>query len=1002
MWIQAMQQDSILGGRARLLLILAALTLSFAALPLEAQEDLPAPQIPGRVHTLTVTRLSGAFELNWSAPSDGGPVTGYRIWRRLPDQGETELQMLVNDTGSTATSYVDRSDVGTLKRVYRVQALNSAGAGQVSHPAQVFPTATPPPTATPTPTCGEQLASQRNALVALYEATGGDNWTTRTNWLSAQPVGAWFGVTTWGGCAVTHLRLSNNNLIGSIPSALGKLNKLVEMNLSWNKLTGAIPSELGDLSKLQLLYLDHNDLTGAIPSKLGDLSLLRHLIFHNNNLSGSIPAELGKLSKLTHLDLGSTSVSGAIPSELGKLSRLEVLWLGHNKLSGSIPPELGNLSLLQHLFLRNNNLSGSIPSALGKLSNLTIMDLNHTNLSGSIPSELGNLSKLEVLVLQVTNVSGAIPPELGNLSKLKYLHIKQAELTGSIPPELGKLSKLKVLELQENNLSGSIPSDLGNLSNLEELRLYSNNLSGSIPSELGKLSKLKHLGISRNNLCGAVPESLFRVPEHDLNHLNLRACATVTPVATDTVTATPTVTATHTPSSTAIPTDTLTPTPTATHTPTLTPTDTPTVAPTSTPTATPTPAPKPGCVNVGPGAYWLFPSSNFLSGAITVHDSDQCDSTGTTQDIGADGYVYTSAGQSAAESLCSAGHGGGAYQAQQQAFNTSLYACRFVPPTDTPIPPTDTPMPATDTPVPPTDTPVPPTNTPMPQQQQQSNPPAQTRPGRAHSLSVAQSGSSVALNWSAPGDGGSVASYRIWRRLPDMGEDGVRVIVNDTGSTATSFVDSGAVGGQKHIYRVQALNSRGEGQQSKPAQIVVKAAAAPVASNTPIPPTNTPIPPPPPTNTPIPPPPPTNTPVPPPPPTNTPVPPPPPTNTPVPPPPPTNTPIPPPPPTNTPAPVLEAPGRAQGLTATLSDGSVSLSWSAPDDGGAVTGYRIWRRLPDKGEKDLTALVENTGNAATSYVDSSAEERQKHIYRVQALNAAGEGQRSKPAQIVVRQ
>ena len=83
-----------------------------------------------------------------------------------------------------------------------------------------------------------------------------------------------------------------------------------------------------------------------------------------------------------------------------------------------------------------------------------------------------------------------------------------------------------------------------------------------------------------------------------------------------------------------------------------------------------------------------------------------------TQQIGADGYVYSAAGQSAAEALCQAGHGGsGAYLAQQQAFNrrlSGLANCgrrltrlfrqlthqfrrpiRPVPPTNTPIPPTN-------------------------------------------------------------------------------------------------------------------------------------------------------------------------------------------------------------------------------------------------------------------------------------------------------------------------
>ena len=52
-------------------------------------------------------------------------------------------------------------------------------------------------------------------------------------------------------------------------------------------------------------------------------------------------------------------------------------------------------------------------------------------------------------------------------------------------------------------------------------------------------------------------------------------------------------------------------------------------------------------MNVGPGTYWLFPRSNFLSGTITVYASDQCEATGSsTQAIGADGYVVTDLGRS--------------------------------------------------------------------------------------------------------------------------------------------------------------------------------------------------------------------------------------------------------------------------------------------------------------------------------------------------------------------
>ena len=46
---------------------------------------------------------------------------------------------------------------------------------------------------TPVPTTE---ATDRDVLVALYHATGGDNWTNNENWLSDAPIGTWYGVTT--------------------------------------------------------------------------------------------------------------------------------------------------------------------------------------------------------------------------------------------------------------------------------------------------------------------------------------------------------------------------------------------------------------------------------------------------------------------------------------------------------------------------------------------------------------------------------------------------------------------------------------------------------------------------------------------------------------------------------------------------------------------------------------------------------------------------------------
>ena len=48
----------------------------------------------------------------------------------------------------------------------------------------------------------------RAALVALYNATGGPNWSRNDNWLSDAPIDEWFGVDTGSSGRVTVLDLN--------------------------------------------------------------------------------------------------------------------------------------------------------------------------------------------------------------------------------------------------------------------------------------------------------------------------------------------------------------------------------------------------------------------------------------------------------------------------------------------------------------------------------------------------------------------------------------------------------------------------------------------------------------------------------------------------------------------------------------------------------------------------------------------------------------------------
>ena len=65
------------------------------------------------------------------------------------------------------------------------------------------PSATAERTDTSEPTTTPE--TDREALIALYNATGGPNWSNNTNWLSDAPLDQWHGVTTDGTGRVARL-----------------------------------------------------------------------------------------------------------------------------------------------------------------------------------------------------------------------------------------------------------------------------------------------------------------------------------------------------------------------------------------------------------------------------------------------------------------------------------------------------------------------------------------------------------------------------------------------------------------------------------------------------------------------------------------------------------------------------------------------------------------------------------------------------------------------------
>jgi hypothetical protein len=103
------------------------------------------------------------------------------------------------------------------------------------------------------------LVTDSLALVALYNATGGPTWTTRTNWLTGD-VDTWFGITV-NGQSITAVNLPSNKLTSDVPDPLVDIQALQTVNLSGNSLTSIPDFSLN--TEITTLNVSNNRLTFA-------------------------------------------------------------------------------------------------------------------------------------------------------------------------------------------------------------------------------------------------------------------------------------------------------------------------------------------------------------------------------------------------------------------------------------------------------------------------------------------------------------------------------------------------------------------------------------------------------------------------------------------------------------------------------------------------------------------------------------------------------------------
>ena len=457
----------------------------------------------------------------------------------------------ISPVSTSATFTIDSIDF-TMTGPYTCNVTNTLVTGLTLQSAPIY---------IELPPCNQQDSL---ALVALYNATDGANWTNNTNWLTGQ-VKDWYGITTHCG-RVTDIHLDYNHLKGSLPADIGQLTELLSLQLNWNgSLYGSsLPPELGNLTKLKYLKLKSCFLFGTIPSEIGQLVNLEYLDLSHNQLTGAIPLEINNLTKISSLYLDANRFN-SLP-DLNAPVSLNKLFIKNNKLTFEDleynmdlnqtvtsfvyspqetfgTPDTVVLNLYDSYTLNTTCggtqnhyqwfLNGDSISPGSTTAPFTIDSINYT-MTGAYTCKVTNTLVTELTLLSAPIYLKLVEPSCNQQDSLALVALYNATdganwknntnwLTGQVKNWYGITTlggRVSEINLYENNLNGLLPADLWQLTELLSLRLGSNQkLNGSsLPPELGQLTKLEYLDLRYCNFTGTIPTEIGLLT--NLTHLH--------------------------------------------------------------------------------------------------------------------------------------------------------------------------------------------------------------------------------------------------------------------------------------------------------------------------------------------------------------------------------------------------------------------------------------------------------------------------------------------------
>ena len=302
----------------------------------------------------------------------------------------------------------------------------------------------------------------------------------------------------------------NDNLISTLgKGAFDGPTHLREIKLDFNRISSLDGDPFDGLDDLRVLYLANNRISSLDADIFDGLARLTDLSLGGNEIE-SLDADLfDGLTSLETLDLGNNDLS-SLPSNLfDGTSNLFLLFLSGNKLESLDADIFDGLTMLRWLYLNINNLASLDANLFDGLTNLTTLALSDNSLS-SLPSDLfDETTGLTTLYLHGNSLASLDAGIFDGLTALRSLYLNGNGLTSLDVDIFDGLTALRSLYLNRNSLASLNVDIFDGLVNLSTLDLSDNSITVLTAGVFEDLdNRMKNLYLWSNDLT-ALPVGIF-------------------------------------------------------------------------------------------------------------------------------------------------------------------------------------------------------------------------------------------------------------------------------------------------------------------------------------------------------------------------------------------------------------------------------------------------------------------------------------------------------------